>query len=406
VSPVEGDQLEANLLLLRDKQSNTTVLFVSVDCLYPGPRLRSALENSLSDLIDSDSIFLAGSHTHAAPNLDPTKPKLGYVVESHVTEVSNLIAKRAKALLTTGDYQEVVQRNKRFQPSGVITRRKIVPVTLRDFRLRFFESEFLPNPKRSPVVYSEIVEFVGKKGVVGAIWIMPCHPLTSPSAEKPSADYVGDVRLHYRENNPPKDKPPSMVFLQGASGDLRPAAFGLREWISARNVAINLLVGPTFRRFTGAECESWLAALLADFVSAEVIAAKELAVPRVVLSKLDSRRELFPLSHFYHSVQDGRQISLHRVRIGSFVILGVSAEPTWEFRQNIISQITGEFDAGSLVGCIDDTFGYLVSEKEEKYGGYEVRGFMRHFSVEQRPQKNTDESIRRRISRFLSRTQS
>lgn len=401
VSAGSESQLEINLLLLRDRTTNETFLFVSVDCLFSGQELRSSLESALKGLVPPDSIFLGASHTHSAPNLDRSKPRLGQVIPSHFQKISETLAERAKNLILSGSFHPVIQKVWRFQSRSVISRRRTVPLTWRGGRLRLLEKELLPNFKNSPEVDSELIEFEGAEGMVGAIWIMPCHPVSVPIERLPSADYVGDIRNYYRREKGNGILTPALIFLQGASGDLRPPSMGLRPWTSWRNVALNFLVGPTFRRFTEPEYELWLSKLRAEFCDTTLLSAKSNSGTERDAASIDTQRKLVPLSRYFTAEDGLRQITLHRVRLGTFVIFGISAEPTWAVRNNLIQDIIGGLDGGSLVGCIDDSFGYLTSPHESRQGGYEVTGFLEFFSLKPMRGRKISSGLNRQVREFL-----
>lgn len=70
-SPVPGESLEANFVLLQDENNlEDRCMLVSLDLLYPGAEIRAAIENAATDL-PADRIFLAASHTHRAQKLLP-----------------------------------------------------------------------------------------------------------------------------------------------------------------------------------------------------------------------------------------------------------------------------------------------------------------------------------------------
>jgi len=101
-----------------------------------------------------------------------------------------------------------------------------------------------------------------------------------------------------------------------------------------------------------------------------------------------------PLEEFFeHPGPQKRFVAIHAVRLGELTLLGISAEPTWEFAQAL--NVTKVWGARlSIVGCIDDTWGYLASRNQCKLGGYEVSGYLKYFSL---TEKKTSSETSKRI---------
>lgn len=380
VPPDPRADLEANLLLLVDETAGCSVLFVSLDALYVGPKIRNALESGLKGFLEPDQIFVAASHTHAAPNLDDTKPRLGEVTPSHLEMVIQLVVNASLCLFAESPFSEVHPEVVQFSSGSVINRRRVVPLSYRNGRVQVFRAELLPNERKTPRVSSELVNFRDSEGkVVGCIWIMPCHPISKPNPHRLSPDFVGDVRSYLRRELMGGNSG-ALVFLQGASGDLRPPSHRKRQWRGMKNILVNLLYGATFLSFTPEEYAAWLNRLEAELGTATAIPAISEARDQRIGDIRVRRREL-PLSRFFETSDSLRKISFHEVSIGGFRIAGISAEPTWELRNEIFEELFHSTVRGALVGCIDDTFGYLVTERQARLGGYEVSGFFPSFSV-------------------------
>lgn len=394
VGPDRASNLEANLLFLRDDESNSQVLLVSVDALYPGPRLRRELENRLSTFLGPESIFLGASHTHAAPNLDQTKPLLGRVVEEHFSFVSSKIAESAESLLEDTNWVPVEPRLFAFGSKSTVNRRRRVLVSMRNRKLAFGIAEMLPNHRAEPNVSSELLEFMNSGVVFATIWIFPCHPLASPDPTKISPDFVGDVRDHYRLNHGGTPQRTPFLFFQGASGDRRPPTSRKRPSTSMLNLLINWLYGPTFQSFRPGEYKKWLEKILQEFDGRTPVAPP---LPRRGERQLTIIRNAEPLKKFFRVADPTRHFTVHIINLGGFRIIGVSAEPTWKFREELFENFPERAAFTSLVGCIDDTYGYLVTAKEFAHGGYEATGFMRYFSIQPLSRKHTGRQMARLI---------
>src|SRR5208283_2645056 len=85
-APATGvdDPVIASSLVLRDRTGRTAML-MTVDALFIGPLLHARLAELLrreANVASKDVLVLA-SHTHSAPALDPTKPRLGETNSEH-----------------------------------------------------------------------------------------------------------------------------------------------------------------------------------------------------------------------------------------------------------------------------------------------------------------------------------
>lgn len=378
VPPNPNAGIEANILLLRDLTTDTKLLLMSVDSLYPGPRLRSELEAGLSEFLLPESIFLASSHTHAAPQLDGTKPILGSISETHFRRITSLLIQSTIAMLASSDWVEVSCRLSQFQSNSVAHRRRVVPLSPREKSISFFRAEFLPNLRKSKPVASELMEFFCGDKIYGALWIMPCHPISNPSPAEISADYVGIVRSRYRTRNQLANSELPFLFFQGASGDLRPPSFGLMPNKTVKGVLSNVIFGRRFRRFSEHEKEAWIRGLEKEMERRTVVAKPRLQTGSCHLA---TRRQEVPLDAFFESDISDRYISMHTVSIDNLTIFAVSGEPTWEVRTELVSEVASGLSVFTVVGCIDDTFGYMVSSRQARWGGYEVDGYLTPFSL-------------------------
>ena len=91
--------LEASCLLIENVEGLAAL--VTLDTLYPSARLARAILDALGqyDLcMEEDALMLVASHTHNAPALDDTKPKLGHFEPSYLDFVANKIAACLAAL--------------------------------------------------------------------------------------------------------------------------------------------------------------------------------------------------------------------------------------------------------------------------------------------------------------------
>lgn len=369
-----GSDIEFNIIWLSHETSQ--VLFASVDALYAGPRLRRVFELALGDSLLDSEIFLSATHTHNAPNLDPTKPSMAPITEEHLSHVIATVYEGLAKLreqpwdlvsftLTTGAL------------NGVQTRRKKLPELFR-FLTKSDSTVFqLPAGSPSPQPTSFVVTFFDKSGAVkGFISSVACHPVSYPDALEPSADYIGRLRFLARGLSAASSAP--FVFIQGASGDINPSSASYPPKPSLRQLIFHGFFGPPFARFTRSQYDAWVEDRFRElWLEGERSECK--SIPSIT-----AYRHLEPLNDWFKSSGESssdRKMSFHGVRIGDLTILGCSAEPTWEYWQLLRDQHNLDPTRWFLVGCIDDTYGYLPSPRQLSEGGYEARGHFEAFEL-------------------------
>ena len=374
VSPRKPGSLEANVLLMRNTGESRTVAIVSVDALYAGPKLREYLAARLPQNISPTDLLLAASHTHFAPMLDDTKPKLGGVSEEHLARVVELIAKGI--LEASASFERSLVRSSAYHSSGIRSRRKVL---LTDFR-RPIQAHFLPALVSKRHRTATILEF-SKKGQnsQALIWICPIHPVGWPDASEMSADYIGEIRSYWRglQTSAPNA---AFVFFQGASGDLRPDSMGWRDWKSARKAVLNLLVGRVFKRMSAQEYSRWILRVRRGFD----LGLRRLSRLPFRETRVSPRRLECDLGEFLGTSEIlSRRFSAMSIEIGDHNLIGLSGELTSKLGQILKSDCEAGGFGNTIVpfGCIDDSFGYLTTKQESLQGGYEVTGFQDPFSL-------------------------
>lgn len=361
------DPIEANALLVSSEDN--AVLLISVDCLYPGPALRKRIEEELHDSLAPAQIFLAGSHTHFAPMLDPTKPDLGEVDPDHLDATALRIAGLCRGLLNS--HQTLVRMGStHYETKAAVGRRRRRPVTGAEGRLRFNSVAMAPSELKHPNTANLITFTDGAGQVKGVIWQLPCHPTAAPSAGGHTAEFPGQVRQRFRRQigaNVP------FVFLQGFSGDLRPPSVatprGARDWVR------RVVLGRWFEPFNQVEYDTWVAALYSEFEEALANARPD-ETHAVVAQRVEG-----PLSRLATERSSSeRTVSWHRVSLGKHDIVGVSAEPVSEYAHWLEQHSPNRCIVP--VGCIDDAYGYLPTQRMLKEGGYEADRFLPHFGLQ------------------------
>ena len=372
IVPTASEKLEANIVLLGDSTGNK-VLVVSVDALYIGPGLRTHLESVLSPSLKPHEIFVAATHTHNAPQLDDTKPKLGLPVPQHFHQVAFRIAEAAKELLGQAPC-EVRVFSRRYRVKSVVRRRWRRPVTISRAGIGFFDIQALRNPRTGKIT-SEVIEFVDQdKNLMALVWIMPCHPTSFPDPRTISPHFIGEVRQRIRAKSGSEEIP--VVFLQGASGDIRPPAYRAARFDFSEHLR-RVLRGKIFDSFSESQYRQWVEKVFREFDSGRAMQNWKATSSETAL--VGSSHFTMRLNEAYDfEYSNPRFFTCHVLQIAGLKIIGVSAEPTWKMRQSLLQARPQT----TLVGCIDDTFGYLPTPREFETGGYEASGFLSSFSLE------------------------
>lgn len=205
LSAAPSNQLELNGLSFDDTASGTRIELCTLDALYAG------------ELVDADSTpscrrIFAASHTHFAPMLDASKPRLGLV--------SDQALNAWRVALRTAPWR-VVSPSRcmiwRAEMPLSIYRRFDVPDT-RCNRWLSAHAGMFPNPHQ-PIDRNLYLFELGDSGRTDAVLALhACHPVSRADPNRISADYVGALRRAVRA----RFGEVPCLFLLGCCGDVRP----------------------------------------------------------------------------------------------------------------------------------------------------------------------------------------
>ena len=96
-----------------------------------------------------------------------------------------------------------------------------------------------------------------------------------------------------------------------------------------------------------------------------------------------------PLEDFFTEVKESeRFLEVVAFKLGKLSLVSLSAEPTWEFARKF-----NEAGLIEIVGCLNDTYGYLCTPNQRNQGGYEARGYIPHFNLGEGTSVNYEESV-------------
>ena len=211
-------ELEINGLRL--VQDNVEIFIISVDTLFVTNIMIKELVLSLSPdyNLKEDQFMLVSSHTHYAPSIDKSKPKLGEVDSEYYTFVLDqlklLVLTLLKKSLTKVDIYLASQETKGI----MISRRKLVWV----LRKKIIPWRMLANyPNHNEEIDSNLSLIYFKEHNTGKVhtvlWNIACHPVMYHFHNHLSGHFPSDIRQYIRKkHNVP------ILFLQGFSGDVRP----------------------------------------------------------------------------------------------------------------------------------------------------------------------------------------
>lgn len=364
ITDIIAEPLEANIVALR--HSGEIFVIVSLDLLYAGAIVRSALAEALSGL-DDQHLFVAASHTHSAPMTDDTKPLLGLVSSEYVAELCKTLACSVMRITEDAGWTDGTACAGAGQAAHSINRRLKSSFALRP-RPGFNKYRLGPNQAGATDETLLVLVLLNPDASPHAVvWNYACHPVGFPRDDVVAANFPGVVRHALRKQFGLPGLP--VLFLQGFSGNTRPSATVYNEGAMASQTQLRR---PFFAPMTQQRYSEWAYSLAARVASACIHS-------RAITGHIDARRNLVTQDRFVSSTAKG-VVSFHSLSIGQdFQIVGVSAEVMAEYAEVVRSRQPRRHVM--CVGCIDHTFGYAPTTKILSQGGYEAHGFCAPFGL-------------------------
>lgn len=368
-----GSRLEVNALAVR-KRGGHCVVIVTIDTLFVGRRVHELLSAHFEKRHGqraSDLMILA-SHTHFAPSIDESKPRLGPVDLAYQSLVVDRCCGLIDKVVTATGVPVHVERRQGTSTAAINRRRHWPFPRLSRRGIAGPEAVMAPNPA-GPIDRRVVVWTLAgpDKRPLAMIWHFSCHPTGYPRKLDVSSEFPGVVRARLRARfgaNLP------VLFLQGFAGDIRPNVPETRSVV--KRASRSFFRGPNFDEFNLEGWERW-AEGLADDVE-RVVSSAETLVPEggQAADAISSASYAIPLSLLAQGEAHDRLVRLHRLRIGSTIdIVAVAAEPLCRLGALV------PFSDAAAVGYLGDTFGYWPSDADQPLGGYEVRHFVQPFSL-------------------------
>lgn len=386
----EPGTLECNAIALRVVGEKPVVL-ASVDALFVGPVVAGALEQWLQDAYDipRSHLILIASHTHFAPSLDPTRPRLGAANDAHVSWATDRI-RELIAKLISGPFAPLHAAVGSIDAPFNVNRRRpwSVPHIVGRGISRAPVNASHPQGERDERL-TVIPLRSDPEGLDQAFIVhYACHPTAKPGGDRWSAEFVGSIREQLRGFSGPAAP---VVFLQGFAGNLRPTQpdeVDSRVKRSGLSGAVHMLAyGPADRPHTEESWQRWASGLGRHAVGA----LSNATARRPIDGDLTVGGTRVSLEAIAQVPDSAEGADFRRLRIGSLLdMVAVSAEPVIELRDHLKGGQLG-------VGYLGDVFGYWPTDGQLREGGYEASGFVDAFHLRGRLRDGRDAIFRRAI---------
>ena len=371
------DTLEASILVAYSLDKVNKIVIISVDTLFLGPKVSQEIITGLSGVFGCSEIFLAASHTHSAPMVDETKPLLGKRNDDYA---KLLVSKIVSETLSLASEPPTLSNLSfwRANLGGIVSRRNLRRFSISRKGIR--RNLVLQRPATRQYhqkIYSTVAEFRDVDGVlVAAIAVVPCHPVAYQGTNVISADVVGGIRNELR-NQFMEERAVPFVLLQGASGDLNP--WTRPKWSNQSFLALldQLINGLRFPLFSTSDLAVWSSLRVKEILSAKLEFNEQAGTLKLGMVRSSIRK--VALSQILEAAHDleSRFFHVQKLELENLKLVGVSAEVTWEFNEQVFKDLNNV----ALVGCIRDSFGYITSSQQYLQGGYEVDGHQYPFSI-------------------------
>jgi hypothetical protein len=387
----EQDTLEANWVFVRN-YSAQSVLIVSLDTLFSSRDLECRIKGHFYTAgFPSLHLFVVASHTHFAPSLDPTKPKLGVADDVYINDVAERIFHGILKAMNAENSQSPLEWNffSGTNRGAIYRRNKRIVLSYKKHR-PFVSSSMQMAPNFSVEIDHELRIWVASdkaKNPLFAVTTWPCHATSRREDDVVSADFVHAVRYEIRKTSG-FDLP--VVFFPGASGDIRPN-------FSKLSVGTRLFYPYPFQKSFNRPSEEMVEEF--DRSLRETVAfclseqKQSLSFTHTAAQQVD-----VPLSEFMHDADDV-EMPLQHLLLGGLEILGFGAEISSHWPK--ILNLEDASKQCIVSGYVGPNFGYLPTDAQVPEGGYEVNGFRRGFDI--KAYYGEDISIQRVLEHHLKK---
>jgi hypothetical protein len=352
---------------------NGLVLLVGLDTLFVGEAFDTAVRDRLDPAVCDavEEIVFVATHTHNAPALDPTKPRLGEI-DTHYFKAA--VEKVAEGLARLVRSHGTVARVDRYRSScslNALRRKRGILLQTRKPYIHI-TTNMVPSGGEVPRELQILVGCDENGTALWALWQWCCHATSAPCSLSVSPDFPGHVRAMLRRRF--KNKTLPVIFLPGFCGDIRPDPsvfpIGIRSYLST----------PLQRPFALATSKNYQR--LCDELAKAVDSALESRVTSEKLSPATVAKSSIPLAHLIEggsSANIKHEINVVTINAGSLGFLLVGAEVCSPYIDQCFKFIPSTWFVSGYCGHV---FGYLPDDAQIEEGGYESRGFFEWFGLD------------------------
>jgi hypothetical protein len=352
--------IEANWLVFPVAEG-PVVLLIAIDALFSS----QAFEDAVIDALSAEGIVVSGlwvvaSHTHFAPQLDPTKPKLGRHDPDHMTEVAQRIANAVRSGMDAPPVRIGELRHGTAPAPGAVHRRRTgwKLLTSPPFVRLMAISAPAPEVEICPDLRLWILHDAASTARAAVVhW--SCHTVASHPRNWISATHIGAIRGALRDRFGPALP---VIAMTGCSGDIRP---DFRASVWSRRALAPYPFQPGFALPTPESVQRFEAGIVD---ATQRAAAQTTALPQVEAGRL---------VRVTSELLAGVGLTVTRLEIGPLTVLSMNCEPSHDW----VTELGLDHRAPdvAVTGYAGEVFGYLPTEKQIRQGGYEVDGFRNAF---------------------------
>ncbi|EHI48754.1 hypothetical protein HIMB100_00023420 [SAR116 cluster alpha proteobacterium HIMB100] len=214
----QDDALKASLMIVTT-ESDQVIIFGSLDTLFLDSHFHNDLQSRLGD---NYSFYLVASHTHNAPALARSVPKLGAINERWYQQVLDRIVDG----ISTQKSQKLVEIGQGSADTELVVNRRLYAVQL-DYKglkrgkIRLSRQVVMaPNEAGHTDKKLKTVLFRCASGRIRVVvWSLAAHPAFASSYQSISADFPGRVRSFIKQKY---GKDVVSIFLPGLAGSSIP----------------------------------------------------------------------------------------------------------------------------------------------------------------------------------------
>lgn len=377
---VDG-RLEANVVALGEGES--AVVLVSLDLLFAGAELAGKIVAACGARfgIGPERVLVLASHTHFAPMLDSSKPRLGRTDPTEAARWADVIT---SAIAAAPVRQATGARVGRGRSDSAVNRRLRWrwPTARRILGKATGDIYLCDNPDgpRDPEIRTCVWQSA-EGAPLAAFWSFACHPVFMPDAETASADYVGVVRERLRQSLGAAELP--VIFAPGCMGDVWPRSPG--PWKTLARAPQLALYGPHPLQYDRPSWDAWAHALAGEVAAIDKRGATTSLEPCAAPATMTR----LPLAEVF----DGRfsTDALHGKAVtvpGVGRVIALGCEPVSDIAMMVAKP--GEL----VLGYEGEVFGYLPTAAMVREGGYEPRGSLAYFGLDGVFRPDLDDTIR------------